>query len=86
MPPGSCRRLSSSRPYTSRLCSRQWATALRETFGGPTAAGRDQDAGAPVEAWAALDDGAAAAAWSAGQAMTLEQAVAYALQETPTAA
>ena len=61
------------------------ASFLREAIGAPLppAARADHERGI-TEARAALNEKAFTAAWSEGQAMTLKQAVAYALNETGT--
>jgi hypothetical protein len=76
----------------------RWAHALRLAAAAATAVGAgspralvrvwglpDPAAVEPVRAhaWAALGDSAAAAAWAEGQALTLEEAVAHALEDAP---
>jgi hypothetical protein len=60
---------------------------VRETIGSPLApfdqAGYEHDV---ARARSALEEMAWEAAWTEGQAMTLEQAVAYALEDDTTAA
>ena len=65
--------------------TRLWgaADALRTRLGAPLTAS-DQQKQAIIEARQALGDGAFAAAWDGARAMTLEQAVEYALGETET--
>jgi predicted ATPase len=61
--------------------------ALREARGEQLSEAEQQDQQRVLElARAALDEGVAAAACAEGQAMTLEQAIAYALEETATIA
>ena len=73
--------------------ARLWgaAAAQRQTLvGRPPRADEDPLFGTPAQAdevlRARLGDAAFAAAWAQGQALTLEQAVAYALEEHPDAA
>jgi hypothetical protein len=62
------------------------AAAARESLGVPTTlVERATVARATETARAALGDDAFAASWAEGRAMTLEQAVAYSLEESPSA-
>jgi non-specific serine/threonine protein kinase len=62
------------------------AAALRETSGLPVPGSDQSEQERQVEqARRALGEAAATAAWAEGQTMTLEEAVAYALEGTPPA-
>jgi hypothetical protein len=62
------------------------AQALRDAIGKPVAPSRRAEHQRELAAArAALGKQAFAAAWAEGRAMTLEQAVAYALDEQPSA-
>jgi hypothetical protein len=62
------------------------AQALREAIGSPMAPpDRPLVDRAVAAARRSLGEGAFSMAWAEGQAMTLEQAVAYALDEQPSA-
>ena len=59
---------------------------LRESLGAPTTlVDRATVKRATATARAAFGDAAFSTAWAEGRAMTLEQAVAYALDESPSA-
>ena len=74
-------------PVAAREGARLWgaAAALREEIGAPLPAHeRRHYEEAQASARGRLDEAMWAAAWAEGRAMPLEQAVAYALEETVT--